>query len=183
MCGIYLITNIVTKKVYVGQSIDIQRRWAEHQARAFNNNNNCYDKPLYRSMRKYGLDKFVLSVLCECESNQLNELEAYYITKLDCIVPNGYNVQSPAEICAPVYGVRKCQQCGKTISYATVHNLCRECYMKSTRRVVRPSAEELKQLLYQYNFVTVGKMFGVTDNAIRKWCKSYGLPTHSKDYK
>jgi hypothetical protein len=27
------------------------------------------------------------------------------------------------------------------------------------------------------------KLFGVSDNTIRKWCKAYGLPSHSADYK
>ena len=74
MCGIYLITNTTTNKVYIGQSIQIERRWSEHKARAFNSNTNCYDSPLYRSIRKHGVDAFVLSVICECEPEQLNEI-------------------------------------------------------------------------------------------------------------
>ena len=31
MIGIYKITNNVNKKVYIGQSIDIKRRWREHK--------------------------------------------------------------------------------------------------------------------------------------------------------
>ena len=30
MTGIYLITNLINNKVYVGQSTDIERRWSEH---------------------------------------------------------------------------------------------------------------------------------------------------------
>ena len=32
------------------------------------------------------------------------------------------------------------------------------------------------------NFTKVGKIFGVNDNSIRKVCKKYNLPYHSKDY-
>ena len=32
-------------------------------------------------------------------------------------------------------------------------------------------------------FTSIAKDFGVSDNAIRKWCASYGLPTKAKDYK
>ena len=39
------------------------------------------------------------------------------------------------------------------------------------------------KLLKENSFCAVGKMFGVSDNAIRKWCKSYGLPTRARDYK
>lgn len=47
------------------------------------------------------------------------------------------------------------------------------------------SENDLINLLTQEkgNFTKVGRLLGVTDNAIRKWCKSYNLPFHSKDYK
>ena len=183
MCGIYLITNLITKKVYVGQSVNINRRWSEHKARAFNPNNNCYDKPLYRSMRKYGTDAFVLSVICECEPEQLNELEANYIKEFDCVTPNGYNVQTAEQVDVKNHTLRRCKNCGQIISYGTVHNLCRTCYTKSTRKVERPTPTELENLLRQSNFVAVGRMFGVTDKAIRKWCKAYGMSDKAKDYK
>lgn len=32
-------------------------------------------------------------------------------------------------------------------------------------------------------FTKIGQQFGVTDNAIRKWCVSEGLPSKSKDIK
>lgn len=31
------------------------------------------------------------------------------------------------------------------------------------------------------NFTQIGKVFGITDNAIRKWCKKFGFPTHRKE--
>lgn len=184
MCGIYLITNTITKKVYVGQSVDIYRRWSEHKSRAYNNDNNCYNNPLYRSIRKYGKDIFILSILCECKIEELDEKEKYYIHKFNSVVPNGYNIldenSRPYNAKPPV-----CSKCGKIISYGTVNNLCRECYIKSTRIVERPNKEQLYNILIenQGNFCKVGRLFGVSDNAIRKWCKNYGLPSHSKDYK
>lgn len=183
MCGIYMITNIKTKKVYVGQSIDINRRWSEHKARAFDSHNNCYDKPLYRSMRKHGIENFILSILCECTPEELNHLEAQYILQLNCVTPNGYNVQTAEEIDAPLRQNPKCKICGSDISKGTVHQLCRECYIKTTRKVERPTKEELNKLLHTHTFVAVGKMFGVSDNAIRKWCKQYNLSSKAKDYK
>lgn len=29
-CGIYIIRNLINNKVYIGQSVDIKRRWQEH---------------------------------------------------------------------------------------------------------------------------------------------------------
>lgn len=45
--------------------------------------------------------------------------------------------------------------------------------IKSQRRVDRPSFEELKTLISKHGYVGTGKMFGVSDNAIRKWLISY----------
>ena len=51
------------------------------------------------------------------------------------------------------------------------------------RRVERPSKEELGRLLQESNFTAIGKTYGVSDNAIRRWCKTYGLPYRRKDMK
>lgn len=45
--------------------------------------------------------------------------------------------------------------------------------IKSQRRVDRPPFEELKTLISKHGYVGTGKMFGVSDNAIRKWLISY----------
>lgn len=31
------------------------------------------------------------------------------------------------------------------------------------------------------NFTQIGRVFGITDNAIRKWCKKFGFPIHRKE--
>ena len=77
-----------------------------------------------------------------------------------------------------------CIDCGTPIQSSATR--CAICYAKSIRKVKdRPTVEELKQILLDNNgnFTKVGKLFGVTDNSIRKWCKNYDLPTHSSDYK
>lgn len=44
-------------------------------------------------MRKYGIKNFTVEVIEECESReQLNERERYWIVKLNCKYPNGYNM-------------------------------------------------------------------------------------------
>ena len=182
MCGIYLITNKITNKVYVGQSINIERRWAEHKARAFNPNNNCFDKPLYRSMRKHGIDNFEMTIIYECEPNELNEKEAEYIIQYDCITPKGYNVQTAEQVYVPIKPKRVCSKCGVEVGYGTKTGLCFKCHSETTRKVERPTANELKTLLENNTFTAVGRMFGISDNAVRKWCKDYGLPYHSSDY-
>lgn len=51
--------------------------------------------------------------------------------------------------------------------------LCSDCHKLTLRVVDRPSSIELEELLSKYNYTKVGKMFGVSDNTIRKWQKYY----------
>lgn len=53
--------------------------------------------------------------------------------------------------------------------------MCRECYLKNKRKNIPPK-DELEKLIFDIPFVAIGKMFGVSDNAVRRWCKNYGLP-------
>lgn len=38
-----------------------------------------------------------------------------------------------------------------------------------------------QDLIEIHNFLAIGRKYGVSDNAIRKWCKGYGLPYRTKD--
>ncbi len=72
-----------------------------------------------------------------------------------------------------------CQKCG---NLTMNKNFCSdECYYFYKRIAVRPTKEELEKLIIKYSFVSLGKMFNVSDNAIRKWCKFYNLPFRKKD--
>jgi len=64
----------------------------------------------------------------------------------------------------------KCE-CGKEIF--AISKRCSSCYRLSSRKVCRPSLEDLKQDLSNSTYVAVGKKYGVSDNAIRKWIKAY----------
>lgn len=76
-----------------------------------------------------------------------------------------------------------CIDCGKPID---IHaKRCNSCSNIAQRKITRPLKEDLENLLKKYNgnFTSVAKLYNVTDNTIRKWCKNYNLPIHSKDYK
>lgn len=73
------------------------------------------------------------------------------------------------------------QNCGKEISYNAVY--CQECSQVLSRKVDRPKRQELKELIRSKPFTQIGKIYGVTDNAIRKWCKQYDLPSKTGDIK
>lgn len=72
----------------------------------------------------------------------------------------------------------KCIDCGIQISpKATRCKKCDIAFRKTTKPISR---EELKNLIRHYPMVQIGQQFGVSDNAIRKWCKSYNLPYQVK---
>lgn len=77
MTGIYLITNKVSGNTYVGQSIDIKRRFIEHRTITAEHNLS-----LKRAFIKYGLENFSFEVLEECPAEMLNEREMFFIEKL-----------------------------------------------------------------------------------------------------
>ena len=51
------------------------------------------------------------------------------------------------------------------------------------RRVERPDKDTLIRELTESSFLGVGRKYGVSDNAVRKWCKIYGISKYAKDYK
>lgn len=88
---IYLITNLVNGKRYVGQTVSIQSRWKAHQKESRNGN----QRPLYRAMRKYGLVNFVIEELGQYpDTKSLNEAESYWIRYYQSETPLGYNLTS-----------------------------------------------------------------------------------------
>lgn len=74
MIGIYKITS-PTNKIYIGQSINIEKRKKYYQ------NAHCKgQKKLYASIIKYGFENHNFEIICECLENELNKLEEYYIS-------------------------------------------------------------------------------------------------------
>lgn len=52
----------------------------------------------------------------------------------------------------------------------------RECRGLSDRRVEHPTREQLSDLIESLrNWCAIGRMYGVSDNAVRKWARAYGL--------
>lgn len=86
--GIYLITNTLNGMQYIGQSIDIGQRWSQHKATAKNIKENA---DLYQAMREYGIENFICEILEECNKDQLNEREIYWIDYYDTFY-HGYNM-------------------------------------------------------------------------------------------
>ena len=90
MIGIYKITNNINGKCYIGQSVNIEKRFNNHKIACNNPNDNGYKYPLYQAIRKYGIENFSFEILEECNINDLDEREKFYIIKYNSY-NNGYN--------------------------------------------------------------------------------------------
>lgn len=234
MCGIYKITNNINGKVYIGQSIDINRRWRSHKKDYKN-----IDTKFYRAIRKYGLNNFSFEVIEQSSIDKLDERESYWIRFYNSI-EDGYNTipggvkgvpfptklsdEEVNKICALLkdssllqkdiarifnvhentiqninvgksrrllnwdYPIRSksikniCPNCGKEFSLKRKY-CSDECAKLAQQKVERPSRNELKKMIRESTFVFIGKKYGVSDNTIRKWCKTMNLPSKSSDIK
>ena len=85
-CGIYKIENKINGKVYIGQSVNIERRWKCHKTHS-----KTYDEPLYNEIREYGIENFDWYIIEECNKIELRDKEKYYIKKYNSVFPYGYN--------------------------------------------------------------------------------------------
>lgn len=77
-------------KVYVGQTFDFAQRKSQH---IYESHREKANRPLYRSMRKNGIENFVFDILEECEDSLSDERERYWISYYDSHNPEkGYNL-------------------------------------------------------------------------------------------
>jgi group I intron endonuclease len=88
---IYVITNRVTGKRYVGQTRrTLTQRFNAHK-KVVGKSNAC--KALSDAMQRYGVDNFTIEALCRCESQEeLDRREVEFIAKLGTFAPSGYNL-------------------------------------------------------------------------------------------
>ena len=77
--GVYKITNIETNECYIGQAVDIYKRWNQHCKAGLGIDTPPGNK-LYKAIMDYGLQNFTFEILLECNRDELNEKEKYFIS-------------------------------------------------------------------------------------------------------
>jgi group I intron endonuclease len=85
-CGIYKITS-PTLRVYVGQSLDIEKRFAGYRVYS----GCCRQRRLYNSLKKHGAENHEYAILEARDAHQLSERERYWQETLDSTGENGLN--------------------------------------------------------------------------------------------
>ena len=90
ICGIYMIKNLINGKVYIGQSRGIKNRISRHKSDLRKNKHG--NSHLQFSWNKYGIDNFEFSIVEECEVENLNDREIFWINFYESVDKNkGYN--------------------------------------------------------------------------------------------
>lgn len=90
---IYLVTNKITKKQYVGLTIQtIERRWIYHVEQAKAGYIKHKDS-LHTSIKEYGKELFIIEKIDNGTTKKdLESKECYWIKKINTLIPNGYNI-------------------------------------------------------------------------------------------
>lgn len=114
----------------------------------------------------YGADAYINSDgVYECQKNKDKDSQYLYdYAKKICPVCRKNKMDKNAQMCLRCYEQK------------------RKLYIHNSN-IRKPQKDELLALILNYPFLTIGKMFNVSDNAVRKWCKNYGLPYRYHDIK
>ena len=118
---------------------------------------------------KTELDKCIL--LCKNCHNELHYLENEKI-KSDFSVNIKFVKKCRCIVCNKEYVIKDKEQkyCSK------------QCASSALRKTVRPTEEKLKDMVWRMPTTKIAKIFGVSDKAIEKWCRTYKIEKPQRGY-
>jgi group I intron endonuclease len=85
---LYRIINRINGKIYIGQTVQPQKRWNQHK-----NDAAHPTMIIHYAIKKYGNDAFIFEVIASCKTwDDANDTETLLVSQYNSLVPNGYNV-------------------------------------------------------------------------------------------
>lgn len=92
---IYLITNKINRKLYIGLTIQtLDRRWKYHQQQASANHIKS-EESLHAAIREFGAQNFTIEqVDSGTTKKDLEKKEREWIKKMNTLIPIGYNIST-----------------------------------------------------------------------------------------
>lgn len=92
---IYKITNLVNNKIYIGQTVNISKRWSQHQTSV---KNNKPTQVVHNAMIKYGTDNFKFEIVASClDQDAANDTEEIIIKQENSQIC-GYNISNGGSV-------------------------------------------------------------------------------------
>lgn len=96
MIGIYKITNLVNKKIYIGSSSNLKTRIKTHKNNL--NKNKHINQYLQNAWNKYGEENFMFEIIEKCSNEIKIKREQYWLDFTKCYIrKNGYNICKKAD--------------------------------------------------------------------------------------
>lgn len=104
------------------------------------------------------------------------------------VLPNSQHLKLHAwmkrmNIDPTAYPTRYCKTCNKVLAVVLVNYCSTACAAVGTRKVTRPTRDELIDDISKLPMIWVGAKYGVSDNAVRKWCKAYRIEIPRKKFR
>lgn len=93
--------------------------------------------------------------------------KALYIKNIKEYIDDLIDIKPSIKLKEKTKSYTKCLICRENCST----NRCRKCYLLQSRKVERPSIEQLESDIKQLGYKGTGRKYGVSDNSIRKWIK------------
>lgn len=179
MIGIYIFTNKINGKSYIGQSINIQDRKKQHFYRYKNEKDNGYNSAIHSAFRKYGWENFSFEVLEECSLEELDAKEIYWISKKNTLVPNGYNILSGGQKNRCLSNKHYCPICGNEKTKDAKHCLKCESVIREEKSLINKEEIDFSLILkiLDSSLEEVAKEYGYSSgNGLKKQLLKYGYP-------
>lgn len=78
--------------IYIGSSIEVERRWRQHKEASINEKDHHYNYPLMVAFREFGIANFTFEIIDTLPTwEEMIKSEHNWILKENCIFPKGYN--------------------------------------------------------------------------------------------
>ena len=205
---IYLISNDINNKLYVGQTIQtLSKRFNGHCC--YSKSDRSANMYIKRAIHKYGRDKFHITLIEECPISLINDREKYWISFYDSY-NNGYNLTKGgqdsnyfnlhrledtvdikkfidyiiefkplATEVAAHFGISKCGVYN-LINRLNNPNLVLNSYNpRKAKSIEDIDKEELKRLYLEgWSILDLEKKYHIKKNRISKFLKDSGIKVH-----
>jgi group I intron endonuclease len=161
-CGVYKITNIITKEFYIGSSKRLDyRRWGHlHKLRK----NKHKNRHLQDSYNQYGEQAFKFEILEITNENVLKQKEQYYLDTLNPSFNICKNANSPA-------GIKHTEEAKINMRNAHIgKKLSKESIEKRTKKILgsKRSQETVLKMRKSAKTIIV-EQYDLKDNFIKEW--------------
>ena len=177
--AIYIITNKINNKKYIGQTRNPERRIGLHFTKS------CHNKLLKAAVKKYGKDNFNIDIIyfADLSDKEIDDMERWYIKTNNSLAPNGYNLEEGGKANKKGYwtGKKLTKEHKEKISKNNARPMLGKKYSKEIAKKMGDArkseawkyADEIIELCKQenkYSFREIAEKYNTTIGVIENIC-------------